>query len=156
MNRRRPTNTYQALREQPIGQRPTLACLIQWHILSGRHQWYFFNQDTRSRNWAATQPVPQSLNLGREAIHHSTVPAADVDDIEARHTQSPLPQDRQHYNSAMTTQTITGTSIVAAALMLAGTSTRTTRPIFRGFGSGSKPIGTSLLSLTVVRKKYIH
>jgi hypothetical protein len=40
----------------------------------------------------------------------------------------------------MTTQTITGTSTAAAALMLAGTQAPTTTPIFRGFGS--KPTGS--------------
>jgi hypothetical protein len=102
-------------------------------------QWYFINQDTRTRNWVATQPVPSSLALGRESIRHSTTQAAEVDDSQAGHTQSPLSQDRQHHRSAMTTQTTTSTA--AAALTLAGTTAPTTQPIFRGFGSqpsGSK------------------
>lgn len=95
-------------------------------------QWYFIHQDTRSRNWVATQPVPSSYNLGRESIRHSTVTAADVDDSQAGHTQSPL-QDHQH-NRMATQTTPASTTTSAAALTLAGTSAPTSTTIYRGFG----------------------
>jgi hypothetical protein len=101
---------------------------------STNRQWYFIVQDTRTRNWVATQPVPQSLQLGRESICHSTVQSIDIDDSTEGHTQSPS-KDQQHHSLAMTTQTTTGTSTMAAALTLAGTQAPTMTPIFRGFGS---------------------
>src|SRR5580693_2620377 len=51
-------------------------------------QWYFIQQDSRSRRWIATQPVPSQFNLGRQSIAPSTVAAAAVDDTETRHIQS--------------------------------------------------------------------
>jgi hypothetical protein len=83
-------------------------------------QWYFITRDTRSRNWVATQPVPQIFQLGRESIRHLTVQAVDVDDSSEGHTQSPS-KLKQFLNPTMTTHTITGTSTAAAALTLANT-----------------------------------
>jgi hypothetical protein len=104
-------------------------------------QWYFIAKDTRSRNWIAIQPVPQSLQLGRESIHHSTAQAADIDDDSSTgHTNKPS-KLKDFLNPKMTTHTMTGTSMAAAALTLANTDVPTTTPIFRGFGSkvtGSK------------------
>ena len=72
-------------------------------------QWYFIQQDTKTRNWVATQPVPSSLGLGRQSIKHSTTQAADVDEEETGHIQSPS-QAHQHNHMATTTQTFAGTS----------------------------------------------
>ena len=91
-------------------------------------QWYFIRQDTRTRNWIATQPVPSTFNLGRQSIRQSTVQAADVDDTEG---QSNRPTDHQHHSMATTTQTETSTA--AAALTLAGTQAPTSTPIIWGF-----------------------
>jgi hypothetical protein len=102
-------------------------------------QWYFIAKDTRSRNWIAIQPVPQSLQLGRESICHSTVQAADVDNDSSQEHKTQPSQLKKFLNLGMTMQT--GTSMAAAALTLANTTTPTTTPIFRGFGSkvqGSK------------------
>ena len=92
-------------------------------------QWYFICQDTRTRNWIATQPIPSTFNLGRQSIKQSTVQAADVDDSEG---QSNHPTDHQHHSMATTTQTETSTA--AAALTLAGTQAPTSTPIIWGFG----------------------
>ena len=89
-------------------------------------QWYFICQDTQTRNWIATQPVPSTFNLGRQSIKQSTVQAVDVDDSEG---QSNRPTDHQHHSMATTTQTST-----AAALTLAGTQAPTSMPIIWGFG----------------------
>ena len=104
-------------------------------------QWYFIHQDTRTRNWVATQPVPSDLQLGRESIRHSTTQGVEVDDSQARHTQSPL-EAHQHNRMATTTQQAS-TSTVAAALTLAGTQAPTSQPIFRGFGSKPGSSGTA-------------
>ena len=104
-------------------------------------QWYFIHQDTRTRNWVATQPVPSDLRLGRESIRHSTTQGVEVDDSQARHTQSPL-EAHQHNRMATTTQQAS-TSTVAAALTLAGTQAPTSQPIFRGFGSKPGSSGTA-------------
>ena len=89
-------------------------------------QWYFIRQDTRTRNWIATQPVPSTFDLGRQSIKQSAVQAADVDDSEG---QSNRPTDHQHHSMATTTQT----STAAAALTLAGTQAPTSTPIIWGF-----------------------
>ena len=95
-------------------------------------QWYFIHQDTKTRNWVATQPVPSSLGLGRGSINPSTVQAADVDNTEEGHTQSPY-QAHQPYRMATTTQTLAGTSTGAAALTLAGQSAPASAPLVKSF-----------------------
>ena len=78
-------------------------------------QWYFIQQDTKTRNWVATQSVLSSLGLGRQSIKHSTTQAADVDEEETGHIQSPS-QAHQHNRMATTTQTLVGTSTGAITL----------------------------------------
>ena len=95
-------------------------------------QWYFIQQDTKTRNWVATQPVPSSLGLGRQSIKHSTITAANVDEEETGHIQGPS-QDHQHYRMATTTQTEVGTSTGAAALTLAGQSAPKSAPLVKSF-----------------------
>ena len=95
-------------------------------------QWYFVHQDTKTRNWVATQPVPSSLGLGRKSINPSTIQAADVDEEETGHIQSPS-QAHQHYRMATTTQTQAGTSTGAAARTLAGQSAPASAPLVKSF-----------------------
>ena len=95
-------------------------------------QWYFVHQDTKMRNWVATQPVPSSLGLGRSSIKPSTIQAADIDDTEEGHTQSPY-QAHQHNSMATTTQTFAGTSTGAAALTLASQSAPASAPLVKSF-----------------------
>ena len=45
-------------------------------------QWVFIVLNTRTRNWIATDMVPQAFRLGRQSIIHSTVQAAEVDQKE--------------------------------------------------------------------------
>ena len=95
-------------------------------------QWYFVQQDTKTHNWVATQPVPSSLGLGRSSINPSTIQAADIDEEETGHTQSPY-QAHQHNSMATTTQTFVGTSTGAAALTLAGQSAPASAPLVKSF-----------------------
>ena len=95
-------------------------------------QWYFVHQDTKTRNWVATQPVLSSLGLGRGSINPSMIQAADVDEEETGHIQSPS-QDHQHNRMATTMQTQVGTSIGAAALTLAGQSAPASAPLVKSF-----------------------
>ena len=128
------TTTYpNTSKAQPIGQKLLVFDTLSQSYLPVEYevntrQWYFIRQDTRTRNWIATQPVPSTFNLGRQSIKQSTIQAADVDDSEG---QSNHPTDHQHHSMAMTTQTQTSTA--AAALTLAGTQAPTSTPIIWGF-----------------------
>ena len=44
-----------------------------------KDQWYFVQQDTRSRNWVATEPVPTEYRVGRrvKAAKVSAIPVED-------------------------------------------------------------------------------
>ena len=95
-------------------------------------QWYFVHQDTKTRNWVATQPVLSSLGLGRSSINPSTIQAADVG--KEGHTQSPY-QAHQYNCMATTTQTFAGTSTGAATLTLAGQSAPASAPLVKSFMS---------------------
>ena len=79
-------------------------------------QWYFIQQDTRTSNWIATQPVPQTYGLGRASIRASNVAAAQVDD-DSNTGHNTVPTDM-----ATTTQSATETTTAAAALTLANTN----------------------------------
>ena len=60
------------------------------------------------------------------------ITAADVDEEETGHTQSPS-QNHQHYHMTTTTQTKAGTSTGATALTLAGQSAPESAPLVKSF-----------------------
>jgi hypothetical protein len=97
-------------------------------------QWYFIQQDTRSRRWVATQPVPSQYNLRRQSIAPSTVAAAAVDNTETGHNQSSTATEHNQ-SLSMATQTMPVISTAAAALTLANTKPGKVHSFFRP-GSG--------------------
>ena len=103
-------------------------------------QWVFIVLDTRTRNWIATDTVPQAFRLGRQSIRHSTVQAAEVDQEEVFEASD---QDKQeepsNVPSSMTTGNIYSLAMsTTAALTLAGTATTGTQSQFMGFSRKGK------------------
>ena len=102
-------------------------------------QWVFIALNSRTRNWIATDMVPQAYRLGRQSIKHSTVQAAEVDPEETFEVTETVEEEKTSdapssmipnhiYSSAM--------SRTMAALTLARTAT--TGSHFTGFSRKGK------------------
>ena len=105
------------------------------------HQWVFIVLDTRTRNWIATDTVPQAFRLGRQSIRHSTVQAAEVDHEEVFEASD---EDKEEEPSNIPSSTTNGNiyssamSTTAAALTLAGMATTRSQVLFTGFSVKGK------------------
>ena len=84
-------------------------------------QWYFVNQDTRTHNWVATEPVPSSYRLGRRSVKPSTSEAIKVEETtKTRGQRDRATQQTDNTESSATmstTQTLPTETVAAAALL---------------------------------------
>ena len=102
-------------------------------------QWVFIILDTRTRNWIATDMVPQAFRLGRQSIKHTTVQAVEVDKEETFEASESVKEEKpSNIPSSTITDHIHGLAMsqTMAALTLAGTAT--TGSQFMGFSRKGK------------------
>ena len=103
------------LGDQPSGTKYTTKKATSYLIHSSRaveyqagdRQWYYIQQDMLGSH-TTSAVITRILGLGRQSIHHSTTQAADIDDTEEGHAQSPY-QAHQYNSMATTMQTTAGT-----------------------------------------------
>ena len=82
--------------------------------------------NARTRNWIATDTVPQAFRLGRQSIRHSTVQAVEVDKEETfEASESNTEEKPSNVSSSTITDNIycSAMSQTMSALTLAGTAT---------------------------------
>ena len=95
----------------------------------------------RTRNWIATDTVPQAFRLGRQSIRHSTVQAAEVDPEETFEVTETVEEEKP---SNILSSTITDNfhrsamSQTVSALTLAGTATTRSQDPFMDFSRKGK------------------